>query len=181
MTIYAMLANGFEEIEAIAFIDILRRAKIDIKTVSVYNTKTVTGAHGISLNADYTLDSLAAEDGDGIFLPGGMPGTTNLFENEFLKDLLIEYNSKGKYLISICAAPMIFGKLKLLEGKQATCYPSFEKYLLGATHVEDDVCVDGNILTSRGAGTAHKLGFKFVEIIKGYEYSYDLMKSMQYK
>ena len=179
--LYAILADGFEEIEAIVFIDILKRAGVDIKTVSVNDSKIVTGAHGIPLVADLIIAETKSDDVDGIFLPGGMPGTTNLMNSKALCNMIIDLNNKKKYLIAICAAPMIFGELKLLQNKKATCYPSFEKHLIGADVCEDEVCIADNIFTSRGAGTAHELAFAFVDCVKGKEFSEQLRKNMQYK
>lgn len=175
--VYTILAEGFEEIEALAVVDILRRADIDIKTVSASGEKTVKGAHGIEVTADETEFS---KEYDVLFLPGGYPGYVNLENNAKVISLIKDADSKGKIIAAICAAPSILGKLGILSGKTACCYPSFEQDLKGAKVVFDDVAADGNIITSRGAGTAHKLAFKLVEIIRGKECANELSKGMIY-
>ena len=177
--VYVFLADGFEEIEAIAPIDIMRRANIEVKTVGVTG-KTVTGAHGIEITSDLSLGDVSLCDANLLFLPGGMPGTTNLLENNTLKDLILSANEKGIYISAICAAPMILGSLGLLNGKKATCFPGFEEYLNGAALSSKKVVFDGNTITSKGAGTAHLLGFKFVEILKSKDLADELFSAMQY-
>jgi len=177
--IYVMLADGFEEIEALAFVDILRRADIDVQTVSTDNSNTVSGSHGISVATDLKISDIS-EIGEGIVLPGGLPGTYNLRDNHNVIDLIKKHYEKGKILGAICAAPSILGGLGLLKGKKATCYPSFEEHLTGAEYIKDKVVVDESIVTSRGAGTAHDFALKFVEIIKGKECSDNLRSSMLY-
>ena len=178
--IYVMLAEGFEEIEALTVVDILRRAEIDVKTVSVYNTETVTGAHNIKVIPDIMLDD-AQKECEMIILPGGMPGTLNLQKNKDLESMLISANNSKRYIGAICAAPMIFGQLMFLEGKTATCYPSFENHLKGAKCSLDPVCVDENIITSRGAGTAHEFAFKIVEVLKDKSVADGLRTGMIYE
>ena len=177
--IYVMLADGFEEIEALTFVDILRRAQIDVQTVSAYNTDVVTGSHGIAVTADIKIDNINGIS-DGIVLPGGLPGTYNLRDNKRVAELLNEFNNNGKYVAAICAAPSVLGGLGILNQKQATCYPSFEETLTGALVSKDRVVADGNIITSRGAGTAHDFAFKFVELIKGKKVADDIRSSMLY-
>ena len=174
-----MLADGFEEIEALAFVDILRRADIDVKTVSASNSDMVTGAHEISVAPDIKISDIN-EIGDGVVLPGGIPGTYNLRDNNNVTDLIKEHYNAGRIVGAICAAPSVLGGLGLLKGKKATCYPSFEKYLLEAVYVEEKVLVDDNVITSRGAGTAHDFALKFVEIIKGKDIADNLRSSMLY-
>ena len=177
--IYVMLADGFEEIEALAFVDILRRANIDVKTVSTDNTQIVRGTHNISVVADELLKDIK-EIADGIVLPGGIPGTYNLRDNVTIQKMINDYNSKGKLVAAICAAPSVLGGLNILNGKKATCYPSFEDKLIGAAFTDDKVVVDGNIVTSRGAGTAHEFAFKFVEILVNKDNADELRGTMLY-
>lgn len=177
--IYVMLADGFEEIEALAFVDILRRADIDVETVSADNTELVKGSHGIRVVADKLIKD--AEDiVDGIVLPGGLPGTYNLRDNEKVTDMLNKHYQNGKYVAAICAAPSVLGQIGILNGKKATCYPSFEDKLTGALVCYDKVVADKNIITSRGAGTAHEFAFMFVELIKGKKTAEELRSSMLY-
>ncbi len=177
--IYVMLADGFEEIEALAFVDILRRADIDVSTVSIYDKFEVKGAHGINVIADCKIGDITSL-GDGIVLPGGLPGTTNLENSCDVIDLISKHHNAGKYIGAICAAPSVFGKIGLLKNKKATCYPSFERYLIDACTSNDRVVADNNIITSRGAGTAHDFAFKFVEILKDKDTADKIRSSMLY-
>ena len=177
--VYTLLAEGFEEIEALTVVDILRRAEIEVKTVSVSGNKIVSGGHGIAVETDIFIDE--ADVSDMLFLPGGMPGVTNLEAEPAVKKLIEEYFSSEKYIAAICAAPSIIGKMDLLSGKKATCYPGFEQYLNGAEAVTDSVVKDGKILTSRGAGTAGELGFAIVGIFRGKEVADKLRKGMIYE
>ena len=161
------LAKGFEEIEAIGTIDILRRAQIDVVTVSITDNKTVTGTHNIPVIADHTLNDTDFENFDMIILPGGMPGAKHLNEQEDLKKLIIEFNSKGKLIAAICAAPMVLGGLGILDGKRATCYPGFEPELIGAKTTGESVVVDDNIITGKGPGFVFDFGLRLVEQLLG--------------
>lgn len=161
--VYVFLAEGFEEIEAISPIDILRRGGIELKTVGVGN-KTIVGAHGIPVTCDL-LDSEAVLDENlkGIVLPGGMPGTKNL-EKSSIVNKFIDYANENNLLVSaICAAPSILGHKGILNGKNATCYPGFEQDLIGADFIAEPVVCCQNIITARGAGVACDFGFKLLE------------------
>lgn len=161
------LANGFEEIEALGTLDILRRAQIPVETIAVIHDKTVTGAHNIPVVADTTFDKADLSTLDVLVLPGGMPGAKHLNEHEGLKNLLLEFNAKGKQIAAICAAPMVLGGLRLLEGKRATCYPGFEPELIGAKVTGENVVVDGNITTGKGPGLVFDFALRLVEQIAG--------------
>lgn len=163
--IYVFLAPGFEESEAICPIDILRRAKLDVVTVSVTDDLLVTGAHGIAVKADALIADLDDCHPQAILLPGGMPGTLNLEGCEKLKQYILA-SREDALLCAICAAPMILGKLGLLAGKKATCYPGFEKHLTGAT-LGQSVERDGNIITACGMGVAQQFGLAIVEALVG--------------
>ncbi|MGV8146939.1 MAG: DJ-1 family glyoxalase III [Alkaliphilus sp.] len=177
--VYIFIADGFEEIEVMTIIDILRRADIDTKLVSVDGYELI-GAHGIRLLADIHIGVIDEDNMKMLVLPGGMPGTTNL-ENSLELIGVIKRADKNNVLIAaICAAPMVLGKLKLLEGKKATCYPGFEKHLIGAKVVERKVIKDKNIITSRGPGTASDFAFKIVEVLKNKEISIQLKEGMLY-
>jgi len=174
--VYVFLADGFEEIEALAPVDILRRADIDVKTVSITDDYEVCGSHGIKVKADILFDQVG-NDAQMLILPGGMPGTLNLGNFEPLCDML----KKATCVVAaICAAPSVFGQLGLLKGKKATCYPGFEDKLEGAEISDSPVVVSGNVVTSRGAGTAHLFGFKLLEILKDKQTAETLKKAMQY-
>lgn len=167
MKVYVHLADGFEEIEALTVIDVLRRAGIDTRAVSVTGRKEVVGAHQIKVVSDLLFEDADYSEADMMILPGGMPGTVNLDKHEGLKSKILEFRDKGKWLAAICAAPSILGKLGLLGGKTATCYPGFEKFLTGAKTSKNPVEVSGNVITSRGPGTAMYFALEIVRIIKG--------------
>jgi 4-methyl-5(b-hydroxyethyl)-thiazole monophosphate biosynthesis len=167
MLAYLFLANGFEEIEAIAPIDILRRANINIQTVSISNTKEVTGAHGIIIHADLLFTGTHFSINEMLILPGGMPGTKNLDAHQGLKKILSEQSEKGGKIAAICAAPSILGKMGLLKGKEAICYPGFEEALSGVVISKSLVVKSGNIITAKGAGVAVEFALKIVEELKG--------------
>lgn len=177
--IYLFLADGFEEIEAISVIDIIRRANIPLKTVSIQN-KRVLGAHQIPVEADILIEEIALNDIEMIILPGGMPGTKNLGASERLNDLLLYAAHQGIYIAAICAAPSILGKLGLLSDKHATCYPGFEGELKGYKQTEKSVVVDGKIITAKGAGVAMEFGYKIVEILASKDLSDKLKQRMIY-
>ena len=177
---YVFLANGFEECEALAPVDILRRADIAVKTVGV-GGKTIIGSHGISVNCDTDNLNLTTDGLEGIILPGGMPGTLNLEKDDTVQKF-IDYSACNNLLIcAICAAPSILGHKNLLNGKTATCFPGFEKELLGATLSPDPVVRDGNIITAHGAGAAFDFGFEILSSVKGKDFSDNLRKQMKYK
>ena len=166
--LYMFLADGFEETEAIGALDVIRRAEIEIKTVGVTG-ETVRGSHGVEIKADILPECVDYENMDGVILPGGMPGTTNLLENEGVISAVKFCFEKDKMIAAICAAPMIFGKLGLLKGKSATCYPGFESHLEGAVHTGEMVVADGNIITGKGAGAAMLFGGAIVDFFKANE------------
>ena len=176
--LFMFLADGFEDTEAIATLDVIRRAEIDIKTVSVLNNPAVS-THGVKIFAD--ADDIDLKECDGIILPGGMPGTINLKNSDMVKKA-IDYCVKNNLLIaSICAAPSIVGSMGLLENKNATCFPGFEKYLLGANILDIPVVCDGNFITSKGAGASFLFGARIVDYIKNSKTDGDnVLSQMQY-
>lgn len=170
--ILEFLAPGFEEIEALAPVDILRRAGLDIRTAAIADGGTVVnGAHNIPVTADLTEDETLAlaktETIDMIILPGGMPGAANLDASETVQFFLDKAVAEGAYIASICAAPMIPGKRDLLNGRRATCYPGFEQYLEGAEYTAGRVEVDGKMITACGMGAAVEFGLALTAILKG--------------
>lgn len=172
------LGNGFEEIEALTVVDVLRRAGIDVKTVSISKTKEVNGAHNITVLADKTFDEIKNNTVDMLVLPGGMPGTTKLERHKGLRELIEEYYQNGKYIAAICAAPSILGKMGLLESCNATCYPGFEKYLKGAVQSDAPVVRHNNIITSKGPGTAMLFALELVETLLGNKKMEDIKASL---
>ena len=176
--IYTFLADGFEELEAFAPVDILRRVKVEIKTVGVTG-QTVVGASGIKTQCDLSIDEADESNLDGIILPGGMPGTENLFKNEKVKNIVKNCAKENKLIGAICAAPIILGRLGLLKGKKACCYPGFEKELEGAEIVSDRVCTQGNIITGKGPGACIEFSFELLKNILGERKTAVIKRSMQ--
>lgn len=168
-TVALFLANGFEEIEALGTVDVLRRANIKVITASITDNKEVEGAHGMTVVADTIFAELNFDEVDVIVLPGGMPGAKHLNEHEGLKEKVKEFAEKGNNVAAICAAPMVLGGLGLLENKKATCYPSFEEYLIGADTTGEKVEVAGNIITGKGPGFMFDFALQLVETIAGEE------------
>ncbi len=161
------LANGFEEIEALATVDILRRAQITVHTVSITDDKNVTGAHSMTVVADKIYKELDFSAVDVLVLPGGMPGAKNLNEHEDLKKQVKAFADKGNNVAAICAAPMVLGGLRLLDGKKATCYPGFEPELIGAETTGENVVVADNIITGKGPAFVFDFALQIVESIAG--------------
>ena len=151
--VYVFLADGFEIIEALAPVDMLRRAKIDVKTVGV-SSEIVTSSCGVGVKCDMTIDEFDFYDVEAVVLPGGMPGTVHLGEDDTVSQVIREFAKEGKLVAAICAAPSALGILGILEGKNATCYPGFEDQLKGAKFKAVPVVTDGNITTSRGMATS---------------------------
>ncbi len=165
--LYCFLAPGFEETEAIAPIDLLRRAKVDIQTVGV-GAKTISGSHGIPLVCDLTENEIALNDAlEGVILPGGMPGTLNLEQSPVVQKALDYCAANGKLLCAICAAPSVLGHKGLLNGKEAIAFPGFENDLKGAVISKQHVVTDGSVITAKGAGVAVDFGLAIVAALKG--------------
>lgn len=157
--VYVFLAEGFEEIEAISVIDILRRCQLSVQTVSISDNLLVCGAHGIPVVADSYLEEVDFDAACAFILPGGLPGSDNLQACSDLEALLKQADKAGKIVAAVCAAPKILGAFGITEGRCATCYPGYEQELLGATAKVDRVVCDGHVITSRGAGTAADFAF----------------------
>ena len=168
--IYMFLATGFEEVEALAPLDLLRRAGLSVTTVGV-GSQTIVGSHGIPVVADVTESQLCldAEPIEGVILPGGMPGTLNLDSCPTVHAAIDKATELGSVVAAICAAPMILGKKGLLVGKEAICYPGFEEHLKGAVISDKKVVRDGNIITAKGMGVANEFGLALVSAFKGSE------------
>lgn len=178
--VYIFLADGFEDIEGLTVVDLMRRAGIDIVTVSIKDTKAVTSAHGIPLLADVCFGEMDFSDGDMLVLPGGMPGTKNLGAFQPLGQLLKDFYNNGKKIGAICAAPTVLADLGLLKGKKATAYPSCMDGLKDAIPSEEKVVVDGNITTSRGLGTAIDFSLSLIGQLLGEEKAEQIGKSIVY-
>ena len=162
--IYVMLATGFEEIEALGFVDILRRAQLDVQTVSVPGTETVIGAHNIKVVADIKISDVNIRDMQAIVFPGGLPGAYNLRDSQAVEKLTRYAYDNDKIIGAICASPcMVLYAYGLLDGVKATVYPGFESEMVTANMIDDAVVRDGNIITSMGPGTTHLFAKAFVE------------------
>lgn len=174
-------AQGYEEIEALTVVDICRRGGVEVDMVSVTGECEVTGSHGISVKMDKIFEEADFGEYDMIVLPGGMPGTKNLEVHPGLMAQVDEFYAKGKYIGAICAAPSIFGHKGILQGKRACSYPSFESHLEGAEVTSGPVEVSGNVITSRGMGTAIDFGLAILGIFCGTEKADELAKGIVYR
>lgn len=172
------LAEGFEEIEGLTAVDILRRAGVETQTVSITEELMVTGSHGIPVKADMCLKDVDFENTEVLVLPGGMPGTRHLGACKTLTDRLVQSAREGKRVAAICAAPSVLGDLGILKGKKAVCYPGFEDRLAGAEVVFDRVVTDGNVTTSRGMGTAIAFALELVRLLVSEEKALEIKKGI---
>lgn len=178
--IYVFLAEGFEEIEALTPVDCLRRAGRQVQIVGVGGT-VIKGAHGISVTADIAAAEIVLDSKlEMIVLPGGMPGTVNLEQSEDVKRAIEYCISENRWVAAICAAPSILGKMGLLQGKKATCYPGFEGELKGASTTRRSLVADGKIITARGPGAAMDFGLKLVEVLLSKDVRRTLAEKMVY-
>lgn len=177
---YTFLAAGFEEVEALTVVDVLRRAGEPVTTVSITDNPVVMGAHSIPVTADTTFAAVDFNDVTALFLPGGMPGATNLDAHEGLRQLILKCAAEGKVIAAICAAPLVLGHLGLTEGKTCTCYPGFETELKGANYTAALVEVDGNVFTGCGPAAGLELGYVLAERLVSKTVADQLREGMQY-
>lgn len=174
------LADGFEEIEGLTVVDLLRRAEIETTTISITDKLLITGAHDILVQADKLFHDVNFDEVEMFVLPGGMPGTTNLMSYEPLIQLLKHASKEKKYIAAICAAPSILGQNDLLHDKNVTSYPTVVDKLLGANYTGATVEVDGNIITSKGMGTSIDFSLELISILKDKELASSIAISIQY-
>ncbi len=174
------LAEGFEEIEGLTVVDILRRAGIPVTTISITGQKEVCGSHQIKVLADALYGEIDFSGYGGIVLPGGMPGTTNLGSHPGVKETIKAFAAEGKLVAAICAAPSVLGQERILKGKKAACYPGFEDKLEGAEAVFEEVAEDGNIITSRGMGTAIPFALRMAAYVTTEEKAKELAEAIIY-
>ena len=174
------LADGFEEIEGLTVVDMLRRAGITVITASIQSKKEIAGAHKIIVLADELMEHIDFNTVDMVVLPGGMPGTLNLGASKKVTDIVQEFFKAGKEVAAICAAPSVLGDLGILQGKEATCYPGFEERLTGASVVKEPVVSDGNVTTSRGMGTAIPFAGRLIEKLVSKEKAQEVLDSIIY-
>ena len=179
--IYVFLANGFEEIEALAPVDFLKRAGVEVITVGI-GSKEIIGAHNIKVIADITEAEVVLDEAlQGIILPGGMPGAENLNNSSLVQSAIDYCAENGKIISAICAAPFILGRKGLLNGKTATCFPGFEEELTGAAVVEQGVVTDGSIVTAKGAGVAWEFGVAICSLLVGEHKAQHILRGIQWR
>ncbi|MDR1548371.1 MAG: DJ-1/PfpI family protein [Hungatella sp.] len=178
--VFAFLADGSEEVELLAVVDILKRGGQEVTLVSVTGKKDVVGAHQIKIQADFEFSEVDCKNADVLFLPGGMPGTRNLGAHGGLLNSLKEAHGENRRIAAICAAPSILGKLGMLEGRKATCFPGFEPELKGALYTKQGVVTDGNITTARGLGYALDLGIELLGLLTDENHARQVKEAIQY-
>lgn len=177
-SICIFLATGFEEVEALFPLDILRRGGVEVKTVSITGNKLVAGAHGVPVEADMLFEDLNPENVEMVVLPGGLPGATNLDAHTGLDKLIMDFAAAKKPLAAICASPFVYGRRGLLKGLKATCYPGFDKYLEGAEYTGNKVEIAENFITGKGPGAAWDFGFAILEKYAGAEKANEVRSGM---
>lgn len=180
MKVYVMLADGFEEIEALTLVDVLRRGQVVTIMVSIKADKIVLSSHDIPVVADTTIKEIEVMPEDMVVIPGGKKGVDKLSESQELRSLLMKHQEQKGLLAAICAGPTIPGKMGLYNGVRATCYPGCEEELKGAIISNEDVVVDKNFITSRGPATALAFAYTLLSLIKGEEFSEKIQKGMLY-
>ena len=180
--VYVFLADGFEDVEALIPVDVFRRGGLDVTTVSISDFPLVRSAHGVNIEADIMFEQGDFSDADLVFLPGGMPGASNLFEHKGVCKVVVDQFAAGKKIAAICAAPaVVLGQLGLLEGKKATCYPGFEDMLDGAQYTADLVTVDGNVTTGEGPAAAFPFAYELLAQLAGKQTSDQIAEGMRFK
>ena len=179
--IYLFLADGFETVEALAPVDVMRRAGIEVITVSIMGRKEVVSAQNVTILDDTLFEDACYNDADALVLPGGSVGTDNLSAHMPLRSKLAEAYANGTLMAAICAAPMVFGRMGILENRKATCYPGCESDLFGATYTAAAVEQDGNIITACGPGVSFDFGFAIIERFCGSDVVATLRSQMQFK
>lgn len=178
---YVFFADGFEEIEALAVVDVLRRGGVETVMVSIMENEFVISSHKITVKCDICFEQEDFSGGDILVLPGGMPGTNALMAHSGLRELLFDYRDKNKKLAAICAAPSVLGMNGLLKGKKAICFPGFEDKLLAAdVQTGKKVVEDGNIITAKGMGVATEFGLAILKALEGEETAKKIVAAIQY-
>ena len=180
--VYQFMADGFEDIEALIPVDVLRRGGVDIKTVSINGSNIVESAHGVQMVADVLFEEVEDQlaDADLLMLPGGMPGAENLNAHEGVKKALVRQFEAGKMVAAICAAPLVLGGLGILKGKRATCYPGFEGTLEGAEYTHDLWTTDGNVTTGEGPAAALPYAYSLLAMLTTEENAATVAEGMRY-
>ena len=180
--VYVFLADGFEDVEALIPVDVWRRGGLDVTTVSITDFPLVQSAHGVNIEADVMIEQCDFSDADLLFLPGGMPGATNLFENKDVCKAVVDQFAAGKKVAAICASPaVVLAPLGILDGKRATCYPGFEQMLTKATYTADLVTVDGQITTAEGPAAAFPYAYELLSQLVDQQTSDQIAEGMRFK
>ena len=179
--VYEFLANGFEDIEALAPVDILRRGGIEVKTVSITGSEYVESSHGVTIKADLIFEEVGDfSDADLLLLPGGMPGATNLNEHKGVRKAILSQYESGKRVGAICAAPLVLGSLGILKDKKATCYPGFQQYLDGATYMASLFEQDGNVITGEGPIATLPYAYHILSLFIGEAKTHEIEQQMMF-
>ena len=180
--VYVFLADGFEDVEALIPVDVLRRGGVDVTTVSITDFPLVQSAHGVNIEADMMIEQCDFSDADLLFLPGGMPGATNLFENKDVCKAVVDQHAAGKKVAAICASPaVVLAPLGILDGKNATCYPGFEDALYEANYTGDLVTVDGTVTTGEGPAAAFPYAYELLSQLVDKGISDQIAEGMRFK
>lgn len=174
------LADGFEEIEGLTVVDLLRRAGIEVTTASIMGDLMIHGSHGINVKADTSFTDVNFEEMDMVVLPGGLRGMQNLKAHAGVRDVLLDYDKKGKWIAAVCASPTVFGAFGLLNGRKATCYPGMEGELTGADYVVEPVVIDSHVMTSRGMGTTIDFALAQIRVLLGEEKAVEIGRQIVY-
>ncbi len=173
-------APGLEECEGLVSVDLLRRAGVDVTIAAVSEKRRIVGAHGIAIECDTLLTEVDYAEFDALLLPGGMPGTENLFEDEIVRALVSDYAEAGRVVAAICAAPTVLGRLGILKARRATCYPGCEDKLFAAEAVDADTVRDGNVITGRALGAAIPFALEVIAALEGAEKAQTVKASIAY-
>lgn len=179
MKVAVYFATGYEEVEALSVVDVLRRGGVEVLMVGADGKKVVSSRNNVHINMDALVEEINHEEIDMMVLPGGVPGVDNLMNNETLVNQLKCFKEQGKWLAGICAAPSILGKLGLLKGEKATCYPGYEEALLECEHVAERLVVSNHVITAIGAGASLDFGYKILEMLKGKDLADKIRGAMQ--
>lgn len=180
MKVAVYFGTGYEEVEALSVVDVLRRGKLDVIMVGV-DGRTVVSGRGVSINMDCVIEEVDHHEIDMMVLPGGIPGVDHLLQSERLINELKNFKIQGKWIGAICAAPSILGKLGLLEGEKATCYPGCEESLIGCEYIDAGVVVSGHVITGKGAGASLNFGLTLLEVLLGKEKAKEIENGMLIK
>ena len=180
--VYVFLADGFEDVEALIPVDVWRRGGVDVTTVSITEFPLVQSAHGVNVEADVMIEQCDFSDADLLFLPGGMPGATNLFENKDVCKVVVDQHAAGKKVAAICASPaVVLAPLGIIDGKRATCYPGFQQALTESTYTADLVTVDGNVTTGEGPAAAFPFAYELLAQLVDKQTSDQIAEGMRFK